>query len=107
MSERNARGLGRFFGGEDSPEVGIGVSAPRDGEYQQTIAALRARVAELESSAGRPSFIDLDDDTLTQIAAEDAARRAAEEEAKRNTPSPLDTALAGPVPEPTTFRSMP
>ena len=73
MSERNARGLGRFFGGEDSPEIGIGVSAPRDGEFQQTIAALRARVAELESSAGRPSFIDLDDDTLTQIAAEDAA----------------------------------
>lgn len=73
MSERNARGLGRFFGGEESPEIGIGVSPSRDGEYQQTIAALRSRVAELESAAGRPSFIDLDDDTLTQIAAEDAA----------------------------------
>ena len=29
MSERNARGLGRFFGGEDSPEVGIGSAARR------------------------------------------------------------------------------
>ena len=51
MSERNARGLGRFFGGEDSPEIGIGVSGSREGEYQQTIAALRSRVAPRRPSS--------------------------------------------------------
>ena len=75
MSDTSARGIGRFFRpvDENGVDISVGVPSAREGEYAQTIAALRSRVAELESAVGRPSFIDLDDDTLTQIAAEDAA----------------------------------
>jgi chromosome segregation ATPase len=42
-------------------------------EADRTISALQARITELEGAVGRPSFIDMDEDALTQIAAEDAA----------------------------------
>ena len=68
MSEN--KGLGRFFKGEESN----GSPDMRDSaDSEKTIAALQARITELEGAAGRQSFIDMDEDALTQIAAEDAA----------------------------------
>ena len=42
-------------------------------DAEKTIGALQARITELEGATGRQSFIDMDEDALTQIAAEDAA----------------------------------
>lgn len=66
----DTKGLGRFFKGEESNE-GTGMRNSADSE--KTIGALQARITELEGAAGRQSFIDMDEDALTQIAAEDAA----------------------------------
>ena len=66
----DSKGLGRFFKGEESN----GSTVMRDSaDAEKTIGALQARIAELEGAAGRQSFIDMDEDALTQIAAEDAA----------------------------------
>lgn len=66
------KGLGRFFKGEENGEAGS--AGVRDfAEADRTISALQARITELEGAVGRPSFIDMDEDALTQIAAEDAA----------------------------------
>jgi len=66
----DSKGLGRFFKGEESSErTGMRDSA----DSEKTIGALQARITELEGAAGRQSFIDMDEDALTQIAAEDAA----------------------------------
>ena len=67
----DSKGLGRFFKGEDQGDPTM-VSV-NNAEADKTIAALQARITELEGAAGRVSFIDLDEDQLTQIAAEDAA----------------------------------
>ena len=68
----NSRGFGRFFKGEEAGSAGT--SGTRDfTEADKTIAALQIRITELEDAVGRPSFIDMDEDALTQIAAEDAA----------------------------------
>lgn len=64
------KGLGRFFKGDDNNE---GAVMRGSGEAEKTIGALQARITELEGAAGRQSFIDMDEDALTQIAAEDAA----------------------------------
>ena len=66
------KSLGRFF---KSDESGNGSSnSVRDiAEADKTISALQSRITELEGAVGRPSFIDMDEDALTQIAAEDAA----------------------------------
>jgi len=64
------KGLGRFFKADENNE-GNTMSDAADAE--KTIGVLQARVTELEGSAGRQSFIDMDEDALTQIAAEDAA----------------------------------
>ena len=69
MSEK---GLGRFFKAADIENLPEG-DPKRDAAYQEMIASLNARIAELEGAVGRPTFIDMDDDALTQIAAEDAA----------------------------------
>ena len=74
MSEK---GLGRFFKAADIENLPEG-DPKRDAAYQEMIASLNARIAELEGAVGRPTFIDMDDDALTQIAAEDAAVDAAE-----------------------------
>lgn len=66
----DTKGLGRFFKGEESNES-TGMRNPSDSE--KTIGALQVRITELEGAAGRQSFIDMDEDALTQIAAEDAA----------------------------------
>ena len=66
----DSKGLGRFFKGEESNVITV----MRDSaDAEKTIGALQARIAELEGAAGRQSFIDMDEDALTQIAAEDAA----------------------------------
>lgn len=66
------KGLGRFFKGDESGDAGSG--GVRDfAEAERTINALQGRITELEGAVGRPSFIDMDEDALTQIAAEDAA----------------------------------
>jgi hypothetical protein len=65
----DSKGLGRFFKGDESGNVGARDFADAD----RTISALQSRITELEGAVGRPSFIDMDEDALTQIAAEDAA----------------------------------
>ena len=65
----DSKGLGRFFKGDESGNVGARDFADAD----RTISALQSRITELEGAAGRASFIDMDEDALTQIAAEDAA----------------------------------
>jgi hypothetical protein len=66
----DSKGFGRFFKGEESN----GSTLMRDpGDAEKTIGALQARITELEGATGRQSFIDMDEDALTQIAAEDAA----------------------------------
>jgi hypothetical protein len=68
----DSKGLGRFFKGDESGDAGS--NGVRDfAEAERTISALQARITELEGAVGRPSFIDMDEDALTQIAAEDAA----------------------------------
>jgi hypothetical protein len=68
----DSKGLGRFFKGDESGDVGS--NGVRDfAEADRTISALQSRITELEGAVGRPSFIDMDEDALTQIAAEDAA----------------------------------
>jgi len=68
----DSKGLGRFFKGDESGEAGA--TGVRDfAEADKTISALQSRITELEGAVGRPSFIDMDEDALTQIAAEDAA----------------------------------
>jgi hypothetical protein len=68
----DSKGLGRFFKGDESGNSGS--AGVRDfAEADRTISALQSRIAELEGAVGRPSFIDMDEDALTQIAAEDAA----------------------------------
>ena len=68
----DSKGLGRFFKGDESGDAGS--DGVRDfAEAERTISALQARITELEGAVGRPSFIDMDEDALTQIAAEDAA----------------------------------
>ena len=62
--------LGRFFKGEESNESTV---MRNSADSEKTIGALQARISELEGAAGRQSFIDMDEDALTQIAAEDAA----------------------------------
>ena len=66
------KGLGRFFKGDESGDAGA-PSAREFADAEKTIGALQSRIAELEGAVGRPSFIDMDEDALTQIAAEDAA----------------------------------
>ena len=66
------KGLGRFFKGDDSGDASA-ASARDFADAEKTIAALQSRITELEGAAGRASFIDMDEDALTQIAAEDAA----------------------------------
>ena len=68
----DSKGLGRFFKGDESGDIGS-ASARDFADAEKTIGALQSRIAELEGAAGRPSFIDMDEDALTQIAAEDAA----------------------------------
>ena len=53
------RGLGRFFKGDDSKSNATG-EPPRE------------RLSELDLPAGRQSFVNMDEDELTNIAAEDA-----------------------------------
>jgi vacuolar-type H+-ATPase subunit H len=53
------RGLGRFFKGDDSKSNATG-EPPQE------------RLSELDLPAGRQSFVNMDDDELTNIAAEDA-----------------------------------
>jgi hypothetical protein len=66
------KSLGRFFKGDESGNASS--NTVRDfAEAERTISALQARITELEGAVGRPSFIDMDEDALTQIAAEDAA----------------------------------
>jgi cell division septum initiation protein DivIVA len=68
----DSKGLGRFFKGDESGDAGT--TGVRDfAEADRTISALQSRITELEGAVGRPSFIDMDEDALTQIAAEDAA----------------------------------
>ena len=68
----DSKGLGRFFKADETGDAGS--AAVRDfAEADRTISALQARITELEGAVGRPSFIDMDEDALTQIAAEDAA----------------------------------
>lgn len=68
----DTKGLGRFFKGDESGSTSSG--GARDfAEAQRNISALQTRIAELEGAEGRASFIDMDEDALTQIAAEDAA----------------------------------
>ncbi len=68
----DSKGLGRFFKSDESGNAGS--NAVRDlSSANATISALQSRIAELEGAVGRPSFIDMDEDALTQIAAEDAA----------------------------------
>ncbi len=68
----DSKGLGRFFKADESGNASA--SGVRDfAEADRTISALQSRIAELEGAVGRPSFIDMDEDALTQIAAEDAA----------------------------------
>jgi hypothetical protein len=68
----DSKGLGRFFKGDESGDAGS--NGVRDfAEAERTISGLQARITELEGAIGRPSFIDMDEDALTQIAAEDAA----------------------------------
>jgi hypothetical protein len=68
----DSKGLGRFFKGDESGDAGS--TGVRDfAEAERTINALQGRITELEGAVGRPSFIDMDEDALTQIAAEDAA----------------------------------
>ena len=66
------KGLGRFFKGDDMGDSTSSNSGSKN-ESEKTIAELQARITELEGSSGRNSLIDLDEDQLTQIAAEDAA----------------------------------
>jgi cell division septum initiation protein DivIVA len=72
MHMSDNKGLGRFFKGDDSGDAST-ASARDFADAEKTIAALQSRITELEGAAGRASFIDLDEDALTQIAAEDAA----------------------------------
>ena len=68
----DSKGLGRFFKAEETGDASS--SSVRDfAEAERTISSLQARITELEGAVGRPSFIDMDEDALTQIAAEDAA----------------------------------
>ena len=68
----DSKGLGRFFKGDESGDAGS--NGVRDfADAERTINALQGRITELEGAVGRPSFIDMDEDALTQIAAEDAA----------------------------------
>ena len=68
----DSKGLGRFFKADETGDAGS--TGVRDfAEADRTISALQSRITELEGSVGRPSFIDMDEDALTQIAAEDAA----------------------------------
>ena len=68
----DSKGLGRFFKADETGDAGS--TGVRDfAEADRTITALQSRITELEGSVGRPSFIDMDEDALTQIAAEDAA----------------------------------
>jgi hypothetical protein len=68
----DSKGLGRFFKGDETGDAGS--NGVRDfAEADRTISALQSRITELEGAVGRPSFIDMDEDALTQIAAEDAA----------------------------------
>ena len=68
----DSKGLGRFFKGDETGEAGA-LNARDFADAEKTIGALQSRITELEGAAGRPSFIDMDEDALTQIAAEDAA----------------------------------
>lgn len=68
----DSKGLGRFFKGDESGNAGSS-GASDSAAADKTISALQSRIAELEGAVGRPSFIDMDEDALTQIAAEDAA----------------------------------
>ena len=68
----DSKGLGRFFKGDEAGAAGS-VSFRDPAEAERTIGLLQSRITELEGAAGRPSFIDMDEDALTQIAAEDAA----------------------------------
>jgi uncharacterized protein Smg (DUF494 family) len=64
------KGLGRFFKSDESD----GSPVMRDNtDAEKIIGALQTRITELEGASGRQSFIDMDEDALTQIAAEDAA----------------------------------
>ena len=68
----DSKGLGRFFKADEPSDAGS--TGVRDfAEADRTISALQSRITELEGAVGRPSFIDMDEDALTQIAAEDAA----------------------------------
>lgn len=68
----DSKGLSRFFKSDESSDASS--SSARDfAEAESIISALQSRITELEGAVGRPSFIDLDEDALTQIAAEDAA----------------------------------
>jgi vacuolar-type H+-ATPase subunit H len=68
------KGLGRFFKADESGTASSTSTGVRDfAEADSTISALQSRITELEGAVGRPSFIDMDEDALTQIAAEDAA----------------------------------
>lgn len=66
----DSKGLSRFFKGVEGHESAY-MSDSADAE--KAIGTLQARITELEEAAGRQSFIDMDEDALTQIAAEDAA----------------------------------
>jgi hypothetical protein len=68
----DSKGLGRFFKAEETGDAGS-ISVRDFAEAERTISSLQARITELEGAVGRPSFIDMDEDALTQIAAEDAA----------------------------------
>jgi hypothetical protein len=66
----DSKGLGRFFRSEENNARTV----MRDSaDSEKSIGALQARIIELEGAAGRPSFIDMDEDAFAQIAAEDAA----------------------------------
>lgn len=66
----DSKGLGRFFKGEESNGSSLMLDST---DAKKTIGVLQARITELEGGEGRQSFIDMDEDALTQIAAEDAA----------------------------------
>ena len=68
----DSKGLGRFFRGDEAGDAGS-ISFRDFAEAERTIGLLQSRITELEGAVGRPSFIDMDEDALTQIAAEDAA----------------------------------
>jgi hypothetical protein len=68
----DTKGLGRFFKGDETGDASAS-GARNFADAEKTIGALQSRITELEGAAGRATFIDMDEDALTQIAAEDAA----------------------------------